>query len=220
MSAGRTLLVLFGTQSGNAEDLAVQIGKAAGKYNLEAIVKGMDELQLADLANYSRILITCSTWGEGEQPDNAEDLWLAANTDGAPSMAKSNFSVLALGDSSYEFYCESGIQWDGWLESKGATRVYQRVDCDVDYEEPADSWMLEALACMGAVDDDGIFQSGEVDFIFPHHVIYTILFHPSLHSSLSLLVPRAMSKYSTTIRLCIITHLANTQKERERAQSR
>ena len=157
MSADRSLLVLFGSQSGNAEDMADQIGKAASKYNLEATVKGMDEVKIADLTNYSRILITCSTWGEGEQPDNAEDLWLDAEADDSPSMAKCNFSVLALGDSSYEFYCESGKQWDGWLESKGATRVYQRVDCDVEYEEPAASWLTEALACMGAVDDDGVF---------------------------------------------------------------
>jgi flavodoxin/succinate dehydrogenase/fumarate reductase-like Fe-S protein len=163
MSADRSLLVLFGSQSGNAEDMADQIGKAASKYNLEATVKGMDEVKIADLTNYSRILITCSTWGEGEQPDNAEDLWLDAEADDSPSMAKCNFSVLALGDSSYEFYCESGKQWDGWLESKGATRVYQRVDCDVEYEEPAASWLTEALACMGAVDDAGVFQAAEVD---------------------------------------------------------
>ncbi|MBT3356920.1 MAG: hypothetical protein HN401_00980 [Euryarchaeota archaeon] len=165
MSADRSLLVLFGSQSGNAEDMAVQIGKAASKYNLEATVKGMDEVKIADLANYSRILITCSTWGEGEQPDNAEDLWQAANAEDTPSMAKCNFSVLALGDSSYEFYCESGIQWDDWLESKGATRVYQRVDCDVEYEDPAASWLSEALACMGAVDDNGIFQAAEIDAV-------------------------------------------------------
>ena len=74
MSANRSLLVLFGSQSGNAEDLASKVGKAASKYGLEATVKGMDEIKITDLAGQKRIMICCSTWGEGEQPDNAEDM--------------------------------------------------------------------------------------------------------------------------------------------------
>ena len=162
MSDSRSLLVLFGSQSGNAEDMASQIGKAASKYGLEAIVKGMDEIQISDLSSHKRIMICCSTWGEGEQPDNAEDLWISANSEGSPSMSGVNFSVLALGDTSYELFCESGKEWDSWLEAKGGYRISDRVDCDVDYEDPAKSWMDETLARMGAVDDSGVFQEDQV----------------------------------------------------------
>ena len=165
MSANRSLLVLFGSQSGNAEDLASKVGKAASKYGLEATVKGMDEIKITDLAGQKRIMICCSTWGEGEQPDNAEDLWISANAEDSPSMEGVNFSVLALGDTSYELFCESGKEWDSWLESKGGFRVYQRVDCDVDYEAPAKEWMDETLARMGAVDDSGTFQESLVEEI-------------------------------------------------------
>ena len=110
-------------------------------------------------------MICCSTWGEGEQPDNAEDLWISANAEDSPSMEGVNFSVLALGDTSYELFCESGKEWDSWLESKGGFRVYQRVDCDVDYEAPAKEWMDETLARMGAVDDSGTFQESLVEEI-------------------------------------------------------
>ena len=163
MSAVRSLLVLFGSQSGNAEDLASKIGKLAPKYGLEATVKGMDEIQISDMAEQKRIMICCSTWGEGEQPDNAEDLWISANADDSPSMNGVNFSVLALGDTSYELFCESGKEWDSWLESKGGFRISQRVDCDVDYEAPAKLWIDETLARMGAVDDSGIFQESLVE---------------------------------------------------------
>ena len=163
MSAVRSLLVLFGSQSGNSEDVASKIGKAASKYGLEATVKGMDEIQISDMAGRKRIMICCSTWGEGEQPDNAEDLWISANADDSPSMSGVNFSVLALGDSSYDLFCESGKEWDSWLESKGGFRINQRVDCDVDYETPAKEWMDETLARMGAVDDSGIFQESLVE---------------------------------------------------------
>ena len=163
MSAGRSLLVLFGSQSGSSEDVASKIGKAASKYGLEATVKGMDEIQISDMAGQKRIMICCSTWGEGEQPDNAEDLWISANADGSPSMSGVNFSVLALGDSSYDLFCESGKEWDSWLESKVGFRINQRVDCDVDYETPAKEWMDETLARMGAVDDSGMFQESLVE---------------------------------------------------------
>ena len=165
MSGSRSLLVLFGSQSGNAEDVASKVGKAASKYGLEAIVKGMDEVTVSDLANQKRIMICCSTWGEGEQPDNAEDLWISANAEDSPSMSGVNFSVLALGDTSYELFCESGKEWDSWLEAKGGFRVNKRVDCDVDYEDLAQVWMDETLARMGAVDDSGTFQEDQVELV-------------------------------------------------------
>ena len=163
MSDNRSLLVLFGSQSGNAEDVASKIGKAASKYGLDATVKGMDEIKISDLSVQKRIMICCSTWGEGEQPDNAEDLWISATAEDSPSMSGVNFSVLALGDTSYELFCESGKEWDLWLESKGGNRLNQRVDCDVDYEDLAKSWMDETLALMGAVDDSGVFQQNQVE---------------------------------------------------------
>ncbi|MCS5526916.1 MAG: flavodoxin domain-containing protein, partial [Candidatus Poseidoniales archaeon] len=61
----RSLLVLSGSQSGNSEEIAAKIGKLAANYTLEATVKGMDEIQIGDLAGYQRILVICSTWGEG-----------------------------------------------------------------------------------------------------------------------------------------------------------
>ena len=163
MSDNRSLLVLFGSQSGNAEDVASKIGKAASKYGLDATVKGMDEIKISDLSVQKRIMICCSTWGEGEQPDNAEDLWISATAEDSPSMSGVNFSVLALGDTSYELFCESGKEWDTWLESKGGNRLNKRVDCDVDYEDLAKSWMDETLALMGAVDDSGVFQQNQVE---------------------------------------------------------
>ena len=165
MSDNRSLLVLFGSQSGNAEDVASKIGKAASQYGLDATVKGMDEIKISDLSVQKRIMICCSTWGEGEQPDNAEDLWISATAEDSPSMSGVNFSILALGDTSYELFCESGKEWDTWLESKGGNRLNKRVDCDVDYEDLAKSWMDETLALMGAVDDSGVFQQDQVELV-------------------------------------------------------
>ncbi|MBJ84655.1 MAG: hypothetical protein CMB52_03970 [Euryarchaeota archaeon] len=159
----RSLHILFGSQSGNSEDLAAKIGKKSATYGLEATIHDMDGFDLASLSGMSRVLIVCSTWGEGEQPDNAEDLWQAANSEGAPNLDKTHFSVCALGDTSYEFFCESGKQWDTRFAELGGTRLVDRVDCDVDYEPPAAVWMDSALSHMAAVDGTGAFQSAMVE---------------------------------------------------------
>ncbi len=154
MSQPRSLLILYGSQSGNSEDIAVQAGKASKELGLNPTVSSMDEIKITDLIGQQRVLICCSTWGDGEQPDNAEELWEAANGDSISSLEGLNFSVLALGDSSYDLFCESGKEWDSWFESKGATRVHQRVDCDVDFDEPAQSWTNSVLKIMASIEDN------------------------------------------------------------------
>ena len=161
----RSLHILFGSQSGNSEDLAVKIGKQSKSFGLEATVHDMDGFDLASLSSMPRVLIVCSTWGEGEQPDNAEDLWNAANADGAPSLSKTNFSVCALGDTSYELFCESGKEWDNRFEQLGGKRLVDRVDCDVDYDKPAAEWADKALLHMSAVDGSGVFQESMISSI-------------------------------------------------------
>ena len=153
MSQPRSLLILYGSQSGNSEDIAVQAGKASKEFGLNPTVSSMDEIKITDLVGQQRVLICCSTWGDGEQPDNAEELWDAANGDSITSLEGLNFSVLALGDSSYDLFCESGKEWDSWFESKGATRIHDRVDCDVDFEEPAQLWTNSVLKIMASIED-------------------------------------------------------------------
>ena len=120
MSEPRSILILYGSQSGNSEELAEQAGKACTNHGLNASVKAMDEIQINDLTNHKRVLVYCSTWGDGEQPDNAEDLWEAANGGAISDLKGLNFSVLALGDTSYDLFCESGKEWDAWFETMGA----------------------------------------------------------------------------------------------------
>ena len=161
----RSLHILFGSQSGNSEDLAVKVGKQAKSFGLESTVHDMDGFDLSTLSSMSRVLIVCSTWGEGEQPDNAEDLWIAANGDAAPSLSMTNFSVCALGDSSYEMFCESGKEWDNRFEQMGGNRLVDRVDCDVEYDKPAAEWAEKVLLHMSAVDGSGAFQEAMVSSI-------------------------------------------------------
>ena len=159
------LLILFGSESGNSEYLAVEAEKQAKSLGLSPSVKGMDEIKIEDLVEVKNVIIYCSTWGEGDMPDNAVDLWEAANGDSPPSLEGCNFAVCALGDTSYEFFCQSGKDWDGQFEKLGATRIIDRLDCDVDFDAPAAEWILEALPALAAVDSSGHFHEEMVDAI-------------------------------------------------------
>ena len=164
-SGDRSLDVLFGSQSGNAEGLASKIVKVAKSYGLQGNVHDMDGFDFNSLSSKKRVIIVCSTWGEGEQPDNAEDLWKFANSDAAARLEGTHFAVCALGDTSYELFCESGKEWDGLFEKLGATRIVERIDCDVDYDAPASEWTLQALPALAAVDSTGQFFEHMVEDI-------------------------------------------------------
>ncbi len=167
-SGDRSLNILFGSQSGNSEELAAKFAKKAPDYGMEATVHDMDGFDLSSMSSMKRVLIICSTWGEGDMPDNAEELWQEAISDSAPKLDGTFFSVLALGDTSYEFFCESGKDWDQRLEQLGATRLVDRVDCDVDYDAMAETWAIDALAVMAAVDGSGTFHEDQVEAIKDH----------------------------------------------------
>ena len=141
----KSVSILFGTQSGNSEDLAHSAAKVAAKHGMEAKVLGMDECTMDDISKTERVLIICSTWGEGDMPDNAEDLWESASADDAPRLENTYFSVLSLGDSSYTFFCQSGKDWDKRFEELGAKRVADRIDCDVDFDDDFKKWVEIAM---------------------------------------------------------------------------
>ena len=164
-SGDRSLEILFGSQSGNSEGLASKIAKIAKSYGLQGSVHDMDGFDFNSLSSKKRVIIVCSTWGEGEQPDNAEELWKFANSDAATRLESTHFAVCALGDTSYELFCESGKEWDGLFEKLGATRIVERVDCDVDYDAPASEWTLKALPALAAVDSTGQFFEDMVEDI-------------------------------------------------------
>lgn len=78
-------------------------------------------------------------------PDNAEMLWDAMMADDAPRLEKTYFSVLGLGDTAYDEFCEAAKLWDARLEVLGAKRIAERVDCDVDFEADAEAWLDNVL---------------------------------------------------------------------------
>ena len=140
------ITVLYGTETGNSELLAMDICKTGEQSGFECVNFGMDEIENSEFCDIENLLIVCSTWGDGEQPDNAIDLFDYVDGLGESDLENMKFSVLALGDTAFDLFCEAGKEWDRILEEKGASRIYGRVDCDVDYEDDAEEWIENVIA--------------------------------------------------------------------------
>ena len=146
------LTILFGSQTGNAEALAKRIAKEASKRSFVPTVFDLAHYPPGSLASDASVLLVTSTYGDGEPPDNAKAFLEFLSSTAAPALPRLRFSVLALGDSNYEKFCECGKAFDRQLDTLGAQRIYPRVDCDVDYEEPFQKWLNGSLSAL-AEDD-------------------------------------------------------------------
>ena len=162
LGGDRSLTILFGSQTGNAAGLAEKTAKLASNYGLNANVVDMDGYDKANFASTKRLLIITSTWGEGEMPDNAEDLWQSVQSD-APGLSAMHYSVCAIGDTSYDEFCKAGTDWDDKLSSLGAHSVQPIQMCDVDFDEAWTQWVLEALPRIACVDESGTLQLELID---------------------------------------------------------
>lgn len=153
-TAGAAVHILYGSQTGNAESVAEDAAAAARAHGLEPLVAGLDTVDINALSAMRRVLVITSTYGEGEMPDNAQLFWDAVESESAPRLEGLYFGVLALGDTSYDGYCQSGKNIDARFEALGGSRVVDRTDCDVDYEDPAAEWIVRAVAAVAGVDGD------------------------------------------------------------------
>ncbi|MES0808101.1 sulfite reductase subunit alpha [Roseibium sp. SCPC15] len=137
--------ILFGTQTGNAEGVALDAAATAKSNGMAPEVQALDDITLEAFAAMTCVVIVISTYGEGEMPDNAQLFWEALSADTAPRLENMTFGVLALGDTGYDDFCQAGKLIDMRLEQLGAQRLVTRIDCDIDFEDPAASWMEETL---------------------------------------------------------------------------
>lgn len=150
-TAGKLVTVLYGSQSGNSEALAHALGERLAR---QAGVFRSRVLSLADFEQVDwnapvSLLLCCSTWGNGDMPDNAVSFhrWLK---EAAPALGQVEYAVLGLGDRSYARFCQAGRELDGLLEAKGAKRLIPFQGCDTDFEGEARDWGEAALKALAS----------------------------------------------------------------------
>lgn len=144
-AAPKEITVLFGSQTGNCHGLAKKLTKKLEETGMKVTLSSMSDFKPNTLKKLQHLLILVSTHGEGEPPDNAIPFYEFLHSKRAPQLDGLQYSVLALGDTSYEFFCQTGKDFDKRLEELGGQRLAPRVDCDVDFDEPASEWMTQVL---------------------------------------------------------------------------
>jgi len=149
------LTILYATESGNSERLASDMARAARKLGMKPSIVDMADLDVRALASVRRLVVIAATWGEGEPPARAARAYRELMAEGAPRLDGVKFGVLALGDTAYADFCEIGKALDARLEALGAKRISDRVDCDLDFAQPAARWIEAALKALAPAEAAG-----------------------------------------------------------------
>ncbi|MFS0574611.1 assimilatory sulfite reductase (NADPH) flavoprotein subunit [Sporosarcina sp. 179-K 3D1 HS] len=149
--AVKEVTVLYGSQTGNSQGIAEELSNKLKEQKFNVTLTSMSDFKPNALKKIEHLFIVVSTQGEGDPPDTAIQFHEFLHSKRAPKLDQLRFSVLSLGDSSYEFFCQTGKEFDSRLEELGATRLTPRVDCDLDYDDSAAEWFENVLSALDEV---------------------------------------------------------------------
>jgi len=158
-----SVTVLFGSETGNSRELASELENALRETGRNVSIQDLAVYKPRQLKNEHAVLIVTSTHGEGDPPATALDFFEFVESKKAPELPHLHYAILALGDSTYDQFCEAGKRLDRRLEQLGATRLIDRVDCDVDYEDTAADWMRKVTDRLKKSDSQTYRGSGAAD---------------------------------------------------------
>lgn len=156
---GGSLTILYGSQTGNAKGVASAIKAQAEARGLPVTLTSMADYKPKQLKKETHLLVVVSTYGEGEPPESAVDLFEQLKKGKVGKLEGLKFAVLGLGDSSYEFFCQTGQDFDSLLTKAGADRIHELASLDVDYQDAAKAWGEQAVNAIAATLSAGVATS-------------------------------------------------------------
>jgi len=148
LDMSRRIPILFGTESGNAEDCAERLAESLCDAGHESEAIDMMDFTPEDIAHEQLVFIVTSTHGNGGPPANAAGL-LSYLKGADLALGSLRYAILGLGDTSFAYFAQCGKDFDAALEKLGAQRVLERIDCDVDFDDDYDRFeelVLEYVA--------------------------------------------------------------------------
>lgn len=144
--SGNALTILYGSQTGNGESVATALAESVRSEGFSVNLNSLADYKPSSLKREALVSLIVSTHGEGDPPDDAELFHEFLLSEKAPNLAGLKYSVLALGDSSYIDFCETGRDFDRRLADLGAERLAPVLECDLDYESAATNWADDIVA--------------------------------------------------------------------------
>ncbi|PIC78970.1 assimilatory sulfite reductase (NADPH) flavoprotein subunit [Sporosarcina sp. P18a] len=171
-TAVKEITVLYGSQTGNGQGIAEQAAAKLKEQSFDVTIQSMNDFKPNNLKKIENLLLIVSTHGEGDPPDTALPFYEFLHGKRAPKLDHLHYSVLALGDSSYEFFCKTGADFDQKLSELGAVQLAPRVDCDLDYDEPAAQW-LSAVEVSLEIQSGGQSAAASVEVESPSSTQYS-----------------------------------------------
>ncbi|NCP66183.1 MAG: assimilatory sulfite reductase (NADPH) flavoprotein subunit [Paraglaciecola sp.] len=142
----QSLTILYGSQTGNAKAIASELKSKFAEQNVPVSLFNMADYKHKQLKSETHLVVVVSTHGEGDAPDDAVELHQFLASKKVGKLDQLSYAVLGLGDSSYEFFCQTAKDFDQRLAKTGAKPLLERVDCDVDYEGVVATWTAQLLS--------------------------------------------------------------------------
>lgn len=152
----QNITVLYGSQTGNSRKLAEKLQSVLEAQGQLVKLQNMLNYRSSQLKKEENLLVIVSTHGNGEPPDEALGFFKFINSPKAPKLNALKFSVLALGDSSYDEFCQTGYELDSRLAELGASRLSEVVACDTDYVDDAEDWQNNLLTLLKPTTEQAI----------------------------------------------------------------
>jgi sulfite reductase alpha subunit-like flavoprotein len=145
-----TIYILYGSATGNSEAIAKELSTKCLEHEISNTCLALNEVKKTSLKDEAAaVVIVCSTTGNGDVPENADQWWRTIKVRSAPKDMFSGliYTVVGLGDTNYDKFCNAGKLIDKRISELGGVRLLSLrcIDEVSGLEEQVESWINDVF---------------------------------------------------------------------------